>query len=54
MVEERAIDIAGYVKPEVATQSIEIGVEGNVIDFYYTKRSDLSYVVNYYEKDTDI
>ena len=52
MVEERAIDIAGYVKPEVATQSIEIGVEGNVIDFYYTKRSDLSYVVNHYEDGT--
>ena len=51
-VEEKAVDIAGYVKPDVTTQSIEIGVDGNVIDFYYTKRQDLSYTVNHYEDGT--
>ena len=52
-VTETAKEIDGYVKPEVDTQTITIGVSGNVINFYYTKRNDLSYTVNYLEKDTN-
>ncbi len=51
-VTESAIDVAGYVKPE-ASQTITIGVENNVINFYYTKRADLSYTVNYLERIGD-
>ena len=51
---EEAIDITGYVAEEPTSQTITIQVEGNVINFYYTKRTDLSYTVNYLEKDTDV
>ena len=47
------IDIDGYnydsVEPE---EKLTIGTGENVITFYYTKRNDLSYTVNYIEKDT--
>lgn len=47
------IDIDGYnydsVEPE---EKLTIGTGENVITFYYTKRTDLSYTVNYIEKDT--
>jgi uncharacterized repeat protein (TIGR01451 family) len=47
------IDIDGYnydsVEPE---EKLTIGTGENVITFYYTKRNDLSYTVNYLEKDT--
>ena len=33
--------------------TLEIGTGDNVINIYYTKRTDLSYKVNYLEKDTD-
>ena len=52
IVTETAIEIDGYNKVE-ETKSIVIEVEGNVINFYYTKRTDLSYTVNYLEKDTN-
>ena len=47
------IDIDGYnydsVEPE---EKLTIGTGENVITFYYTKRNDLSYTVNYIDKDT--
>ena len=52
-VKEEAIEIEGYNKVAPTEETITIKVEGNVIDFYYTKRADLSYTVNYLEKDTD-
>ena len=53
-VTETAIDIAGYKKEAPTSATITIQAEGNVINFYYTKRTDLSYTVNYLEKDTKI
>ena len=53
IVTEEAIEIDGYVKPETTTQNIEITTGENTIKFYYTKRTDLSYVVKYLEKDTN-
>ena len=52
-VEEEAITINGYNLDSAAKQSIQIGTGTNVINFYYTKRTDLSYTVNYLEKDTN-
>ena len=52
-VTETAIDIAGYNPVEPTSQSITIAVSGNEITFYYTKRTDLSYMVKYLEKDTE-
>ena len=52
-VTENAVDIDGYNKTSQSSQSITIGTEGNVINFYYTKRSDLKYTVNYLEEKTD-
>ena len=46
-VEEEAIDVDGYVKPE-GRQEITIAVTGNEIVFEYTKRGDLSYEVHYF------
>ena len=51
-VTESAIDVAGYNKVDPASATITIGTEGNVINFYYTKRTDLSYTVNYLEQGT--
>ena len=48
IVTENAIDIAGYKAEEPKTQSIVIGIEENTITFYYTKRTDLEYRVEYY------
>lgn len=52
-VTETAIDIDGYNKVDPASMAITIAVEGNEITFYYTRRTDLSYTVNYYDKDTN-
>ena len=54
-VTENPIEIVGYNKVSDGAQSIIIGVneEENVINFYYTKRNDLSYTVNYYEEGTN-
>lgn len=51
-VTEEAIDIAGYNKVAPTSETITIGVGENVINFYYTKRTDLGYTVNYY-KDSE-
>ena len=50
---EQAIDIEGYDKVAPTSETITIEVTGNVINFYYTKRTDLSYTVNYLEKGTN-
>lgn len=47
-VTEYAIDVTGYYKVEPTEQTIEIGVENNVINFYYQKRTDINYRVEYY------
>ena len=52
-VEEEAITINGYNLDSAAKQSIQIGTGTNVINFYYTKRTDLEYTVNYLEKGTN-
>ena len=54
VITEEPIDIKGYNKVSDRAQSIVIGVneEENVINFYYTKRTDLSYTVNYIEQET--
>ena len=48
---EKAIDIDGYNKVK-EEDTITIEATGNEIIFYYVKRNDLSYTVNYYEKGT--
>ena len=52
IVTENAIDIEGYNK-ENESETITIKVTGNEINFYYTKRSDLSYTVRYLEQGTN-
>lgn len=44
-----AIDIAGYNKVNPASSTITISEGNNEITFYYTKRTDLGYTVNYVE-----
>ena len=44
-----AIDIAGYNKVNPASSTITISEGNNEITFYYTKRTDLSYTINYLE-----
>ena len=53
-VTENAIDVAGYTKVAPTTKTITISTDEskNVINFYYTKRTDLSYTVNYYLEGT--
>ena len=51
-VTENAIDIDGYVKVEPTSETITIGMNENVIKFYYTKRTDLSYTVKYIDQET--
>ena len=48
------IDITGYEFDSLNPEKLVIDVENNVINIYYTKRTDLSYTVNYLEKDTNI
>ena len=52
---EEIIEIAGYNYDCASADKITVGtdVEKNVINLYYVKRTDLSYTVNYLEKDTD-
>ena len=47
------IDISGYNYDSVDPETLTIGTGENVINIYYTKRNDLSYTVNYLEKDTN-
>ena len=49
---ESAIDIDGYVKVEPTSETITIGMNENIIKFYYTKRTDLSYTVKYIDQET--
>ena len=35
------------------SQTIEMGLDVNEINFYYTRRTDLKYEVNYYEEGTE-
>ena len=51
--EEEIIDITGYEFDSLNPEKLVIDVENNVINIYYTKRTDLSYTVNYLEKDTN-
>ena len=50
---DEIIDIKGYNYDSVTPETLTIDVEGNVINVYYTKKNDLSYTVNYLEKDTN-
>ena len=52
-VTETAIDVTGYNKVDPTSKTITLEQQNNVINFYYTKRTDLSYRVNYLEKDTN-
>ena len=54
-VNETAIDVQGYNKVDPTSQNLTVTADPaeNVITFYYTKRTDLSYTVNYLEKDTN-
>ena len=47
------IEIDGYVFNSVNPEELTITTGSNVINIYYTKRADLSYTVNYLEKDTN-
>ena len=47
------IDIDGYNYDSVDKESLTITTSENVINIYYTKRTDLSYKVNYLEKTTN-
>ena len=53
VVTENAIDIDGYNKVNPTSADITITTGTNEHTFYYTKRNDLSYTVNYLEKDTN-
>ena len=50
---EKPEAIDGYNCIEVDKEKLTIGTSTNEINFYYTKRTDLSYTVNYLEKDTN-
>ncbi len=50
---EEVIAIDGYVYDSIDKESLVITTEENVINIYYTKKSDLSYKVNYLEKTTN-
>ena len=51
---DEVIDIDGYNYDSVDKDTLTIITGENVINIYYTKRNDLSYTVNYLEKDTNI
>ena len=50
---DEIISIAGYNYDSVDKDILTITTGENVINIYYTKRADLSYTVNYLEKDTN-
>ena len=50
---DEKIDIDGYKFDSYNQDVLTIGTTNNVINIYYTKRNDLSYKVNYLEKDTN-
>ena len=49
---DEVIKIDGYNYDSVDKDTLEIGTGDNVINIYYTKRTDLSYTVNYYWNGT--
>ena len=51
--EDEVIEINGYNYASADKETLTIGTGDNVINIYYTKRTDLSYKVNYLEKDTN-
>ena len=50
---DEVIEIDGYNYDSVDKDTLVIGTGENIINIYYTKRNDLSYKVNYLEKDTN-
>ena len=50
---DEKIDIDGYNYDSVDKETLKITTGENIINIYYTKRTDLSYKVNYLEKDTN-
>ena len=50
---DEKIDIDGYKFDSFDKEILTIGTKDNVINIYYTKRTDLSYKVNYLEKGTN-
>ena len=50
---EKVIEIDGYNYDSVDKETLAIGTGENVINVYYTARTDLSYTVNYLEKGTN-
>ena len=50
---DEVITIDGYNYDSADKTTLTIGTGENVINIYYTKRTDLSYTVNYLEKDTN-
>jgi len=50
---DEVIEIDGYNYNSVDKDNLTIGTGDNIINIYYTKRIDLSYKVNYLEKDTN-
>ena len=50
---DEIIEIAGYNYDSADKEILTLGTGENVINLYYTKRTDLSYKVNYLEKDTN-
>ena len=50
---DEVIEINGYNYDSVDKDTLTIGTSDNVINIYYTKKTGLSYTVNYLEKDTE-
>ena len=50
--EDEVIDIDGYKYDSADKETLTIGIGENVINLYYTKRTDLSYTINYYWNHT--
>ena len=50
---DEVIEIDGYKYDSVDKETLTIGTGENIINIYYTKKADLSYKVNYLEKDTN-
>ncbi|MDO5689934.1 MAG: MucBP domain-containing protein [Tissierellia bacterium] len=48
-VKELALSIPGYT-PDAASKSITLAATGNEINFYYTKTTDISYMVHYVDE----
>ena len=53
ITEDEVVQIDGYNFDSVDKEKIIIGTGENVINLYYTRRGDLSYIVNYLEKGTN-